>query len=36
PTPGPTLVVGSREQMLDAYRDVRDGLSLRIRTRLKS
>ena len=35
PTPDPTLVLGSREQMLDAYRDVRDALSRRIRTRLK-
>ena len=26
PTPDPTLVQGSRDQMLDAYRDVRDGL----------
>ena len=36
PTSDPTIVQGSREQMLDAYRDVRDGLSYRIRTRLKS
>lgn len=35
PTPDATLVQGSREQRLDAYRDVRDGLSYRIRTRLK-
>ena len=35
PTPDPTLVQGSREQRLDAYRDVRDGLIYRIRTRLK-
>ena len=28
PTQDPTLVQGSREQMLDAYRDVRDGLAL--------
>lgn len=35
PTPDPTLVQGSREQMLDAYRNVRDGLVYRIRTRLK-
>ncbi|MFL5035903.1 MAG: low molecular weight phosphatase family protein, partial [Microvirga sp.] len=31
PTADPTIVQGSREQMLDAYRDVRDGLSFRIR-----
>lgn len=36
PTSDPTLVQGARAQMLDAYRDVRDGLSYRIRTRLKS
>jgi protein-tyrosine-phosphatase len=36
PTSDPTLVLGSREQMLDAYRDVRDALSDRIRARLKS
>jgi protein-tyrosine-phosphatase len=36
PTPDPTLVIGSREQMLDAYRDLRDALSDRIRARLKS
>ena len=35
PTPDPTISQGSREQRLDAYRDVRDGLSFRIRTRLK-
>jgi protein-tyrosine-phosphatase len=35
PTPDPTLVTGSREQRLDAYRDVRDGLSNRVRKRLK-
>jgi protein-tyrosine-phosphatase len=35
PTPDATLVQGSREQMLDAYRNVRDGLSYRIRLRLK-
>lgn len=35
PTPDPTLVQGSRDQMLDAYRDVRDGLIYRIRTRLR-
>jgi protein-tyrosine-phosphatase len=36
PTPDPTLVQGSRDQMLDAYRDVRDGLSYRIRLKLKT
>jgi protein-tyrosine-phosphatase len=36
PTADPTLVQGSREQQLDAYRDVRDGLTYRIRLRLKS
>jgi protein-tyrosine-phosphatase len=36
PTPDATAVLGSREQMLDAYRDVRDVLSDRIRARLKS
>ena len=35
PTPDPTLAQGSREQLLDAYRDVRDGLSYRIRLKLK-
>ncbi|WP_133772006.1 low molecular weight phosphatase family protein [Enterovirga rhinocerotis] len=35
PTPDPTLVQGSREQMLDAYRGVRDGLAKRIRERLR-
>jgi protein-tyrosine-phosphatase len=35
PTVDPTIVQGSRQQLLDAYRDVRDGLSLRIRQRLK-
>jgi protein-tyrosine-phosphatase len=33
PTQDPTLVTGSREQMLDAHRNVRDGLLYRIRTR---
>ena len=33
PTQDPTLVEGSREQRLDAYREVCDGLSLRIRKR---
>jgi protein-tyrosine-phosphatase len=36
PTPDPTLAQGSRQQRLDAYRDVRDGLISRIRTRLKT
>ncbi len=35
PMPDPTLVQGSRDQMLDAYRDVRDALMQRIRARLK-
>lgn len=35
PTPDPTITQGSREQVLDAYRNVRDGLMDRIRTRLK-
>src|SRR5436305_3697111 len=33
PTPDPTPAEGSREQRLDAYRSVRDQLSLRIRDR---
>jgi protein-tyrosine-phosphatase len=36
PTPDPTILQGSREQRLDAYRDVRDGLTDRIRVRLKA
>jgi protein-tyrosine-phosphatase len=36
PTPDATLVQGTRGQKLDAYRDVRDGLVLRIRLRLKN
>ncbi|MGL4438057.1 MAG: low molecular weight phosphatase family protein [Bosea sp. (in: a-proteobacteria)] len=35
PTADPTVLQGSREQMLDAYREVRDGLAKRIRERLK-
>lgn len=35
PTADPTALQGSREQMLDAYRDVRDGLAKRIKERLK-
>jgi protein-tyrosine-phosphatase len=34
PTPDPTLTTGSREQILDAYRAVRDGLERRIKKRL--
>jgi protein-tyrosine-phosphatase len=33
PTLDPSATMGSREQLLDAYRDVRDGLMKRIRTR---
>jgi protein-tyrosine-phosphatase len=33
PTQDPSAVAGSREQMLDAYRAVRDSLSLKIRSR---
>ncbi len=33
PAADPTVVQGSREQMLDAYRDVRDGLLKRIEQR---
>src|SRR4028118_1689345 len=36
PTPDATIAQGTREQRLDAYRNVRDGLSYRIRVRLKS
>ena len=36
PTADPTLIQGTRDQMLDGYRDLRDGLTLRIRTRLKA
>ena len=36
PTPDPTVVLGSRDQMLDADRDLRDGLTDKIRTRLMS
>jgi protein-tyrosine-phosphatase len=35
PTADPTLVEDRRDAILDAYRDVRDGLAGRIRTRLK-
>lgn len=34
PTPDPTLATGSRDQILAAYRDVRDMLSMRIKKRL--
>lgn len=34
PTADPTVVQGSRDQILNAYRTVRDGLSKRIRERL--
>lgn len=33
PTPDPTLVTGSREQIMSAYRDVRDRLDRQIRNR---
>jgi protein-tyrosine-phosphatase len=33
PTPDPTVVEGSRQQRLDAYREVRDQLMHRIKTR---
>ena len=33
PTPDPSAIEGSREQRLDAYRDVRDQLARRIRER---
>lgn len=36
PTVDPTVVQGSREQMLDAYRDVRDTLVRRITDRLRA
>jgi protein-tyrosine-phosphatase len=34
PTPDPQLATGSREQILDSYRQVRDGLEYRIKQRL--
>lgn len=34
PTPDPQLATGSREQILETYRIVRDGLEKRIRARL--
>ena len=36
PTADPSAVQGSREQVLDAYREVRDGLMRRIKTRLRA
>ena len=33
PTPDPTMTSGNREQILDAYRGVRDGLFRRIKQR---
>jgi protein-tyrosine-phosphatase len=33
PTPDPSIIQGSRSQILDAYRDVRDGLKKRIEAR---
>ncbi len=33
PTPDPTLSTGAREQILDAYRDVRERLFIRIKAR---
>jgi protein-tyrosine-phosphatase len=36
PTPDPTIVQGSRDQKLDAYRAVRDSLTKRIRDRLRT
>jgi protein-tyrosine-phosphatase len=36
PTVDPTAVQGSRDQVMDAYREVRDGLMRRIKARLTS
>lgn len=36
PTPDPTILQGSRDQIMDAYRDVRDGLGKKIKDRLRS
>ena len=36
PTMDPSIMVGSREQILDSYRDVRDGLVRKIRQRFGS
>jgi len=35
PTPDPTLEIGSRERVLDAYRGIRDGLEKRIMARFR-
>jgi protein-tyrosine-phosphatase len=35
PTPDPTIVEGSREQRMDAYREMRDGLMRRIKLRFQ-
>ncbi|HEU6441130.1 MAG TPA: low molecular weight phosphatase family protein [Microvirga sp.] len=35
PTPDPTITQGSREHLLDAYRNIRDGLMYRVRMRLR-
>lgn len=35
PTPDPTVTQGSRDQVMEAYRAVRDGLAKRIRDRLR-
>ena len=35
PTPDPTLTQGSREQVMDAYRDLRDSLVRKIKDRLR-
>lgn len=35
PTPDPTLELGSRERVLDAYRAIRDGLETRIMARFR-
>lgn len=34
PTPDPQLATGSRDQIMDVYRQVRDGLARRIKARL--
>ena len=36
PTMDPSIVAGSREQILDGYRDVRDGLARKIKARFGS
>jgi protein-tyrosine-phosphatase len=35
PTPDPQLATGSRDQIMDTYRQVRDGLARRIKDRLE-